>query len=169
MPEPLLALTVSEWAAIASATFAALAALAAGAAATAAGTANRLAEASMKRQFDESVRFSGEGIERLDRYIEIHTRFVNDSQFAVRLVEVKLEDESRYFVAKRKSAPTTDQPVVLEESVPKEIAARQGRVFHVRWDPDAVTLDQRVRVTFRTDNDRTLHARWHEIPAPAGS
>jgi hypothetical protein len=170
MTELLLALKVSDWIAIGSAIIAAGALLAALAAGKTARTANRLAAASMKRQFDESFTFSGERIKRLDQYIEIHTRLVNDSQFAVRIVEVKLEDKSRSLVAKRdKSAPTADQPVVLAERVPKEIDARQGRVFHVRWDPDAVPLDHRVRATFRTDNDRTLHARWHEIPVAAGS
>jgi hypothetical protein len=156
MPEPLLALITSDWIAIGSACIAALSLVVS---LTTAWRANRLA-----------VTFSRERIERRDQYIEIHTRVVNNSQFAVRIVEVNLEDESGSHVAKRdERAPTAGHPVVVAEHVPKEIDARQGRVFHVRWDPNAVTLNQRVRTTFRTDNDKSLDARWHEIPEASGS
>jgi hypothetical protein len=173
MPELLLAAKTSDWIAIGSAIIAAGSLAVAVFAVRTARSANELAAESLKRQFDEPITFSGERIKRFEKYIEIHTRFVNDSEHAVRVVEVKLEleDESRDpFVAKRhKRAPTADHPVVVREHVPRDIRARQGRVFHVRWNPDAVTLDQRVRAAFRTDTDTTLHAGWHKIPAAAGS
>jgi hypothetical protein len=172
MPELLLlSLKASDRIAIGSAIFAAGSLVVAVLALRNARAATKLAAESMRRQFDVSHSFSGERIRRLEKYIEIHTRLNNDSQFAVRIVEVKLEDESSSpLVAKGdESAPTADQPVVLKEHVPKKIDPRQGRVFTVRWDPDKVTLHQRARATFRTDTDMIEPAQWHEIPTAMGS